>query len=85
MIDLNLPPGTLQKAAKKAGLLDKVSEDDVLRQIHLKMKCKQEEAMARLQQRNATEEQPESGRNSINPKATVNSMLNKHMGSINPI
>jgi len=48
MIDLNLPPGTLQKAAKKAGLLDKVSEDDVLRQIHLKMKYKQEEAMARL-------------------------------------
>jgi hypothetical protein len=30
-IDLNLPPGTLQQAAKKAGLLDKVKEDDVLK------------------------------------------------------
>jgi hypothetical protein len=33
-IDLNLPPGTLQQAAMKVGLLDKVKEDDVLKQIY---------------------------------------------------
>jgi len=31
MIDLNLPPGTLNKAAKKAGLIGQVSEEEVLK------------------------------------------------------
>jgi hypothetical protein len=54
---LNLPPGTLQQAAKKVGLLDKVKEDDVLKQIYMKIKVKQEEAIARL----------EGDRNSVEP------------------
>ncbi len=39
-IDLNLPPGTLQKAALKIGLDNKVSEDEVLKLIYDKMKLK---------------------------------------------
>ncbi|CDW79200.1 zinc c2h2 type family protein [Stylonychia lemnae] len=32
-LDLNLPPGALQKAVKKAGLVQAVSENEILRQI----------------------------------------------------
>eukprot|EP00347_Sterkiella_histriomuscorum_P024372 403331348 len=32
-LDLNLPPGALQKAVKKAGLVQQVSENEILRQI----------------------------------------------------
>lgn len=63
-IDLNLPPGTLQKAALKIGLDNKVSEDEVLKLIYDKMKLKQEEAIARLQD---GESCAQSGRNSIEP------------------
>lgn len=33
LIDLNLPPGTLQKAAQRQGMLSFISETDVMRQI----------------------------------------------------
>ena len=68
-IDLNLPPGTLQQAAMKVGLLDKVKEDDVLKQIYQKIKIKQEEAMARLQQEGGYDSLAPSVRNSIDPLA----------------
>lgn len=32
-LDLNLPPGALQKAVKKAGLNQQISEGEILRQI----------------------------------------------------
>ena len=47
-IDLNLPPGTLSKAAKKAGLIGQVSEEEVLKQIYVKLQSKQQTAMQEL-------------------------------------
>ena len=32
-VDLNLPPGTLNKAVKKAGLTQSVNENDILKTI----------------------------------------------------
>jgi len=33
LIDLNLPPGTLQKAAQRQGIVSFIGEGDVMRQI----------------------------------------------------
>ena len=40
LIDLNLPPGTLQKAAQRQGMLSFISETDVMRQIQVKLQQK---------------------------------------------
>ena len=46
-IDLNLPPGTISKAAKKYGLTGQV-EHQVLQQIYQRMQNKQEDALERI-------------------------------------
>ena len=46
-IDLNLPPGTISKAAKKYGLTGQV-EHQVLQQIYQRLQNKQEDALQRM-------------------------------------
>jgi len=46
-IDLNLPPGTISKAAKKLGLTGQV-EQQVLQMIYEKLQSKQEHAIEKL-------------------------------------
>lgn len=48
MVDLNLPPGTLTKAARKQGLAEEVQEDDLLNQVQQKLLKKQTETVKRL-------------------------------------
>ena len=48
-IDLNLPPGTISKAAKKYGLNDQV-ENQVLQQIYQRLQLKQEDALERIKE-----------------------------------
>ena len=63
-IDLNLPPGTISKAAKKFGLTGQV-EQLVLEQIYQKLQSKQEDAIERLRGKHGST--PTSGRASIEP------------------
>ena len=50
-IDLNLPPGTISKAARKYGLNDQV-EKQVLQQIYHRLQTKQEDAIERIKEIN---------------------------------
>ncbi len=36
-LDLNLPPGTLNKAVKKAGLTSQVNEQEILKTINIQI------------------------------------------------
>ena len=55
-IDLNLPPGTISKAAKKYGLTGQV-EHQVLQQIYQRLQNKQEDALQRINMIPDTDEQ----------------------------
>ena len=69
-IDLNLPPGTITKAAKKLGLTGQV-EQQVLTMIYEKLQSNQENAIERLDAANIQpSEYPidASNRESIDPK-----------------
>jgi hypothetical protein len=48
LVDLNLPPGTLTKAARKQGLGEEVLEQDLLQQVQQKLLKKQTETVKRL-------------------------------------
>lgn len=48
LVDLNLPPGTLTKAARKQGLGEEVQEQDLLQQVQQKLLKKQTETVKRL-------------------------------------
>ena len=48
MVDLNLPPGTLTKAALKQGLGEEVHEEELLRKVTEKLREKQTETVKRL-------------------------------------
>lgn len=48
MVDLNLPPGTLTKAARKQGLGDEMQESELLKQVQLKLLKKQSDTVRRL-------------------------------------
>jgi len=48
MVDLNLPPGTLTKAARKQGLGDEMQESELLKQVQLKLLKKQNDTVKRL-------------------------------------
>lgn len=54
-IDLNLPPGTISKAAKKFGLTGQV-EHQVLQQIYQRLQNKQENALERIKAIHGNEE-----------------------------
>ena len=71
-IDLNLPPGTISKAAKKFGLTGQV-EQQVLEQIYQKLQNKQADAIERL--RTKATSGPTSGRNSIEPKVDLEAIM----------
>lgn len=71
-IDLNLPPGTISKAAKKFGLTGQV-EQQVLEQIYQKLQNKQADAIERL--RTKAGSGPTSGRNSIEPKVDLEAIM----------
>ena len=43
LIDLNLPPGTLQKAAQRQGIVSFIGEGDVMRQIQVKLQQKRKD------------------------------------------
>lgn len=51
LVDLNLPPGTLTKAAKKQGLSEEVQEEDLLMKVQEKLLKKQTETVARLKKK----------------------------------
>ena len=51
MVDLNLPPGTLTKAARKQGFGEEVQEEDLLQQVQLKLLKKQTETVMRLKKK----------------------------------
>ena len=64
-IDLNLPPGTISKAAKKFGLTGSV-EQQILEQIYQKLQNKQAEAIEKLRTKSGSN--PTSRRNSVEPQ-----------------
>ena len=71
-IDLNLPPGTISKAAKKFGLTGQV-EQQVLEQIYQKLQNKQADAIERL--RTKAGSNPTSGRNSVEPRFDLEAVM----------
>ena len=71
-IDLNLPPGTISKAAKKFGLTGQV-EQLVLEQIYQKLQSKQEDAIERLRGKRGSS--PTSGRNSVEPRFDLEAVM----------
>lgn len=78
-INLNLPPGTISKAAKKFGLAGQV-EQQVLQQIYQRLQNKQEDAVKRLNNNNANDgsntNNGESARPSLEPSPMMGNFGN---------